>query len=108
MIKEHFVNDEAKTLLEIAGFPFSSLDRVGRRGNWCTAEMAMAWLREKNMLIVIIPVPEDGKRIKWAYDVMYECKPFAIDRYEDKECVWYNTYEEALDAAIIFCLNHLS
>ena len=64
-----------------------------------TQQMAMRWLREeKEIDIKIRPV--------WIYDKKYYC--WTISKgIEDKVMSWENTYEEAVEAAIKYCLREL-
>ena len=67
-----------------------------------THQMALAWLRTKHIVIVIGPIyfSVDGTCFSW------EVVIFKDGAY-DKVMVDYHTYEDAVEAAIKYCLEKL-
>ena len=70
-----------------------------------THQMAMKWLREAHKWsIQVFPVFDT---LKWCYDI-YKLK---IQKYQSRpdllSNVDYDTYEEACEAALIYCLENL-
>ena len=70
-----------------------------------TLQMAMKWLREAHKWsIQVFPVFDT---LKWCYDI-YKLK---IQKYQSRpdllSNVDYDTYEEACEAALIYCLENL-
>lgn len=72
-----------------------------------THQMACAWLRERNVNICMMIVPWKGKAW-WAYSI-YRVEPFAIGYVDDgdNDTQYYETYEEAVEAAIKYSLENL-
>lgn len=130
MIQEDFVNFECAKLLEEKGFdeccyacyeyfesgvtlyrgwPFEykgkpvskSLDRI----KCPTLQMAMKWLREVHKCYIhIVPFYQDlnySEPPKWLVSVDSKGMPYpTINNH-------FETYEEAVEAAIMYCLNNL-
>jgi hypothetical protein len=71
-----------------------------------THQMAMAWLREeKNIFIVIEPHAYDyinEKNTSYVYSLWQ-----GDNYYENPELKSYSSYEEAVEAAIKYCLENL-
>lgn len=69
---------------------------------WCSApthQMAMKWLRAKDIDIVILPLFKlNGGRI-YCYEVQSET--------DDIRTGQFDTYEEAVEAALKYCLTNL-
>ena len=110
MIKEAFVSEQTKKLLEEKGFPFASLNRNGKRnGNWCTQQMAMRWLREvHNIHIIAEPCLGEGNEPnlsfnRWFWTILKEEGEYKPIRKIDE----FPTYEEACEAAIKYCIENL-
>ena len=70
-----------------------------------TLQMAMKWLREKEWFICIIPLAFycGEKAVKFGYNI-WAGDNLEIDESSTPE---FNTYEEACEAAIKYCLENL-
>jgi len=70
-----------------------------------TIQMAMKWLREKEWFICIIPLAFycGEKAVKFGYNI-WAGDNLEIDESSTPE---FNTYEEACEAAIKYCLENL-
>jgi hypothetical protein len=117
MIQEDYVSFKIAKLLKEKGFDEPTLwFYVGDgtkylahktlNGDWYrrpTLQMAMKWLREVHN-ISIEPLVDfgNGNEYWWAVDVAYIKKNGLID-----ELCGYNSYEEACEAAIKYCLENL-
>ena len=66
-----------------------------------TYQMAMKWLRERHVIIVIVPAYFNSEQCaSWDIDI------WAGDNYEHL-FEDYSTYEEAVEAALKYCLTKL-
>ena len=67
-----------------------------------TLQMAMKWLREKHIVIVtdVEKFYADGSVSSWIYHIWCD------DNFEENVSVHFNTYEEACEAAIKYCLEN--
>lgn len=123
MIKEAYCSFEVSKLLKEKGFNWRTqyvytLDGTGstphKIGNWRaksniqkpTQQMAMRWLREeKNIFIVIEPHLYDYINEK---NKSYVCSLWVGDNYyEYIESRDYPSYEDAIEAALKYCLENL-
>lgn len=121
MIREAYVSFEVAKLLKERGFVESCYGSYSVRskefhldttrpcnngGNflYCapTHQMAMAWLRTKHIIIVVQPeyFNADGTCSYWGVDIWVD------DNYEKLQGD-FPTYEEAVEAALKYCLENL-
>lgn len=72
---------------------------------FCYVQMAMKWLREKNWFICIIPLAFycGEKACKFGYNIWADDN-LEIDEFDTPK---FNTYEEAAESAIKYCLEKL-
>ena len=96
-----------------------SLDYINR--GWmfpkATHQMAIKWLREVHNLHICIFIGEDSSCDAdcntvdiwhfWSYNVTNLCGDMVYDAYDKFDCVEYQSYEDAVEAAIIHCLTNL-
>ena len=117
MITEDYVSFETAKLLKEKGFDESTLwfyvgdgtkykAHKALNEDWYrrpTLQMAMKWLREVHN-ISVEPLVDfgSGDEYWWTADVGYIKKDGLID-----ELCGYNSYEEAAEAAIKYCLENL-
>ena len=116
MILEDYCSYEAAKLLKEKGFdePCTELNKLCLRDGEkpvlkVTHQKAMKWLREKNILISIWICPYQGKAY-WTYHINTVLTPFAIDELDvdrNDDEIFYNTYEEAVEAALKYSLENL-
>lgn len=130
MTTEDYVSFELAQLLKIKGFNEDCRDSYDWGGNFHlnassnngsikkiaapTLQMAMKWLREeKNFHIVSgisydTSVDADGnevdRRTFWFFEILSSCSGNLIYTEEINE---YDSYEEAAEAAIKYCLENL-
>ena len=70
-----------------------------------TLQMAMKWLREKYSL-EIYPYHDSLKSpFKWWFEIIKY--PNTVDEYESGKDEEFDTYEQAVEAAIKYCLENL-
>lgn len=133
-IKEDYVSFETAKLLKEKGFPipsnsfedwvFCMYDENGNIQWGCysrewyarvTLQMAMKWLREVHGVTIIIDTNDiwlgEGDRFYW-FKIYYKMgNRIEIKWYNDpsnpKDILRYLTYEESVEAAIKYCLEHL-
>ena len=121
MIKEDYVSYETAKLLKEKGFDGRCHMSIGKYkqeevlvkgAEWddsfilCpTLQMAMKWLREKEWFICIIPLAFHWgeKAVKFGYDIWAD-DDLEVDEVNTPE---FNTYEEACESAINYCLKNL-
>ena len=122
MIKEVYVSYETSKLLKEKGFSSDDChtaydeDKVffwygdyskDRKGivDAPTQALAMKWLREKNWFICIIPLAFycGEKACKFGYNIWADDN-LEIDEFDTPK---FNTYEEACESAIKYCLEKL-
>ena len=73
-----------------------------------TLQMAMKWLREKhNLFIQVNIVPHTTITMEQKYYLFSIHKDRRRLRRDDVPINYYNTYEEAVEAAIKYCLENL-
>ena len=122
MIQEAYCSFEVSKVLKEKGFVQETLMAYNQNGNFMpngaiedtyqifypapTHQMAMAWLREeKNIFIVIEPHVYDYVNEK---NKSYVCSLWVGDNYyEYIESRDYPSYEEAVETALKYCLEHL-
>lgn len=111
MITEDYVSYEVAKLLKEKGFDYQGFDYIDFEGEVIkqdrpTHQMAMKWLREeKNIFIVIEPHAYDYVNEK---NKSYSCSLWIGDNYyEYLESRDYPSYEEAVEAALKYCLENL-
>ena len=95
-----YINGIFKRLNPGDGYGCNSEDEIA---NVCSLQMAMKWLREVHN-ISVEPFVDfgSGDEYWWSVDVAYIKKNGLID-----ELCGYNSYEEACEAAIKYCLENL-
>ena len=125
MITEDYVSFEVAKLLKEKGFDEIECNTCYKwNGNFCnnrrsmsgidkeicyqapTHQMALKWLREahsKNIILDMVPLDEDSY-VLWTFNV-YCNKNYKI-MWGTKQPK-YNTYEDAIEAAIKYCLTNL-
>ena len=104
----HYYDDE-EFLHKNTGLYLCNSAELDGRITAPTLQMAMKWLREN---FNINPVPY-ALSLGWAFDIfdlsnrdITGCKKlFSMDLPSESEC--YNSYEEACEAAIKYCLENL-
>ena len=111
ILKENGFNESCYTCYvekEISHYDYSSTNYELIDGviSCPTIQMAMKWLREeKNIFIVIEPHAYDYINEK---NKSYECSLWVGDNYyEYIESKDYPSYEEAVEAALKYCLKNL-
>jgi len=117
MITEDYVSFETALLLKKKGFEqIGCQKQYNTQGDLCTGycygpvaptlQMAMKWLRKvhnKNIIVDMISLNEDCY-VLWTFNIYYN---------KNYKIIWgtkqpkYNTYEEAAEAAIKYCLENL-
>jgi hypothetical protein len=131
MIKEDYVSFEVAKLLKEKGFDEPVMyhftpDGTQRKFQQAfyrddvaqpTLQVAMKWLREVHGLHidVFVGVDEsydaDGVMVDewhfWTYRITTIEGEFVYDAYDQFDVVEHQTYEEAVESAILFCLNNL-
>lgn len=96
-VKFNFENKEKINFLHFCG----ENDLYYLRDAWSYTEI-LKWLREEHRLFIKININKTGTRYE------YIIKYFQDDGFEDLYPIEdFSTYEEALDGAILFCLNNL-
>lgn len=121
MITEDYVSFETAKLLEEKGFnrvvfknsPHYAYNTDGQFSgpSWDaeypapTLQMAMKWLREKNLIICVIPLTFYGGETvsAWGYNI-WANDNLEIDEFDSHK---FATYEEAAESAIKYCLEKL-
>lgn len=126
MVKEQYCSFEVAKLLKEKGFDvycntyytndgYFNSDVYGNTVNFCceapTHQMALAWLREKGVLLWVYPTPlltADNRTFQWMWDgekQRHDARHFghlrSYDTYE------YDTYEEAVESALKYALENL-
>ena len=118
MIQEDYVSFEIAKLLKEKGFDWSCGDSyVVANKIVCpkpTHQMAMKWLREEKNLYVVVcisydtSVDADGNEVDrwtfWFFEVLSSISGSLIYMEEINE---YDSYEEAVEAALKYCLENL-
>ena len=113
-IKEDYVSFETALLLKEKGFEqIGCQKQYNTQGDLCvgycygpvapTQQMAMRWLREVHNIHIDICSIYDTNR--WLYQVFVITPRTARNSYVDK--ILYTSYEEAVESAIKYCLEHL-
>lgn len=126
MVKEDYVSFETSKLLKEKGFDLSKFygkwaidyDNIPHNENntegeiiiteWhyplITIQMAMKWLREVHKLFIdIFPCDKPNNFLFNIYKIHDTC----IEVIDNEEIFHYNTYEEACEATIRYCLENL-
>ena len=106
MLKEDYVSFEVAKLLKEKGFDgeiHTTFDKEGYTRPSITHQMAMKWLREeKNIIIVIQPEYFNAESICFAFG----CDIWCNDNYEKLQGD-FPSHEEAVEAALKYCLENL-
>lgn len=109
-IKEDYVSFETAKLLKEKGMNKSCFKHYVQKNNddgtseavtVCTPQMAMKWLREVHNIAIEFWCCD----YKWQAD--FATLPKGIDIYTSFENTVFDTYEEAVEAAIKYCLENL-
>lgn len=81
-------------------------DRVSK----ITLQMTMKWLREVHKLHIEVVLNQDIQNEEAEIENYYHFNVTRLDRFanEGGDCKFYNSYEEACEAAIKYCLEHLT
>lgn len=95
--KNYYLNEDITIDYTMLGFGEGSVIQCP------THQMAMAWLREKNIYIVVYP---SKKKPYTLYKVDISTKDLSLKEGHLRG-VW-NTYEEAVEAALKYSLENLS
>lgn len=99
-------NDDVSIVNEWMDISNSELEGIEfARYSAPTLQMAMKWLREKNWFICIIPLAFycGEKACKFGYNIWADDN-LEIDEFDTPK---FNTYEEATESAIKYCLEKL-
>ena len=109
-IKEDYCSKEIYRLLikkRFDGEVHTTFDKEGYTQPSITLQMAMKWLREVHNLCIEIYVIKnyDKKICEYTYTIMDLNFPGSDDGIEC--CNEYETYEQACEAAIKYCLENL-
>ena len=111
MITEDYCSYEVAKLLREKGFnePVTELNKLFFKEDEkpvlkITHQKAMKWLREERNLTI---EPYFEYLIGYSIDIKYTDKKTNIEQFEELREKWFNTYEEATEAAIKYCLEHL-
>ena len=101
MITEDYVSYEVAKLLKEKGFDGQTHGNMSEIPCVCyiTHQIAMKWLREKGLYITINFNPTDQDNITWWVQIMSK------ENY--KELLDAPTYEQAVEAALKYCLTKL-
>lgn len=104
MITEDYCSQEVVKMLKEKGFKipqyYNSLINMWQDTK-VTHQMAMKWLRERCCYIVVNPDPSDEieSTMLWWVEIMHKT--------DYKEFYDFDTYEEAVEAALKYCLINL-
>lgn len=124
MVKEEYVDKNMMNLLLNKGYPFEKVIVQDFRPLWyskdyndptwesCnayyipTCSQVLKWLRYVHKLHVDIVLHQDIIDIESEIKISYNFNVSRIDRFcnEGGDCKYYNFYEHACKAAIIYCL----
>lgn len=117
MIKEDYVSFETRNLLMKKGMPkdyFSHLVRENtqedtvRRYYTCYLDKAIKWLREEHHYYIQVMLDDwVGTHVGYYVVIKKTDSDFELALYEEEEQVFYETPEEACEAAIKYCLENL-
>jgi len=109
LLKEKGFDEESPCYYSPIGSIYYNTHWTERDTNWIsrpTHQLACKWLREVHDVCIFLDayhpfiVPYNGKRV-YVYRIMKE------DKFLDKCSSYYDTYEEATEAAIKYCLENL-
>lgn len=109
MIAEDYVSFEVAKLLKEKGFDYNGFDYIDFEGEVIrqdrpTHQMAMKWLRRKGIECVVIPIWNTiGKQYR-----SYVLSDLG-DKYKDNYDSYSDniSYEQAVEAAIKYCLTNI-
>ena len=113
MIAEDYCSYEVAKLLKEKGFDYQGFDYIDFEGEVIrqdrpTHQMAMKWLREEHE-IDIIPIIRHS--LKYAQESPfrdYACRVYDCDgNIVLSATKWYSRYENAVEAALKYCLENL-
>lgn len=71
-----------------------------------TQQMAMRWLREIYKLHIEIIIVTNFPKERYAIQIVKNCEPILLSK-NNEHVQEYNTYEDAVEAAIMYCLRIL-
>ena len=104
MITEDYVSYEVAKLLKEKGFDSWQGNGGDIDGSWyCTQALAMKWLREKGLFIEVVMFTLAGE-IYYSSNIISTHDAHYISNGYAKRCP---TYEEAVEAALKYCLTNL-
>lgn len=115
MIKEAYCSIETMHLLHKKGFDeelvnFCQRDTDNMSYECCTHQLAMAWLREKYYIHIDIVIEGNGSCIEYVYAIRDFSIIFPTRNYDSINIEFKgraNTYEEAVEAALLYSLENL-
>ena len=101
----YFWTEENGANISYCETPFTNQQLYSGQTLRPTLQMAMKWLREKNWFICIIPLAFycGEKACKFGYNIWADDN-LEIDEFDTPK---FNTYEEATESAIKYCLENL-
>ena len=116
MITEDYCSFELSKLLKEKGFDcdckgYDAVTGVTTIHNWksvdgltpcCTHQLAMKWLREMHRKYIDIRYNNQNEEYRFIVFTMVKDKPIDFIHSE-----YHNTYEEAVEAALKYCLTNL-
>ena len=127
MIKEAYCSKEVSILLKEKGFEgdISAYYHIWDNGNKvCSAQefnhseashlyisapthqMAMRWLREVHNILIVVSITYEKERYDW-YICGIKGDPWEKELFHEEKDVTYDTYEEAVEAALKYALKNL-
>lgn len=71
-----------------------------------THQTAMKWLREKHDILTVVSITYEKERYDW-YICGIKGSPWEKKLFHEEKDITYNTYEEAVEAALKYCLENL-
>ena len=116
MITEDFCSSEIVKLLKEKGFICGATYSKGfvkdgdgfvgglvRHEDKITHQMAMKWLREVHNILIVVSITYEKERYDW-YICGIKGDPWEKELFHEEKDVTYTTFEEAVEAAIKYCL----
>ena len=125
MITENYISFETAKLLKEKGFDEATLCDYSNKGTrWfndvlvqhnsqggiaCpTLQMVMKWLREVHDIFIELTVGETNGKTWYDFDIIpINKREIAWNHYDNLPFVECNSYEQACEAAIQYCLKNL-
>lgn len=105
MINEDYCSYEVAKLFKEKGFDYQGFDYIDFEGEVIrqdrpTLQMAMAWLRENGIIIEILHVTSKPVNDGWFYS-------YQKNNDSETNLIEYPAYEQAVEAALKYCLENL-